>query len=325
MKTLNDIGPLVMNNTNLKKDTLDGEVAVITGGAGNVGLGTARSLAWLGAKVVIPDINPDYGEAAEELINKENKSGTALFVQTDVSSESSMKNMAKKAFDTFGKVDILVNNAMDMSLGATILGTTIQQLDRQYEISTRGALIGIQLFVPGMQERHHGVITYMSTAFRYPIGPSNYCAIKSATTSVIMSLAAELGDVKDTGIAVFTFLPAGVNFPRSAKPSSLDESSRPMRNMPGYEGMVPPEHGGAALAYCITRAAELHGSGVTITQAFRQMDWPYPKPETIRNSDYQRIDDHALSLVFSIMGQGFPDPKIPLDPINRKEPEPNST
>ena len=159
MEILNDIGPLVMDKTNLKKGILDGEVAVITGGAGNVGLGTARSLAWLGAKVIIPDINPDYGKAAEELINRENKPGTALFVQTDVSSEASMKDMAKKAFDTFGKVDILVNNAMDMSLGATILETTVQQLDRQYEISTRGALIGIQLFIPRMRENHHGIVT----------------------------------------------------------------------------------------------------------------------------------------------------------------------
>ena len=61
--------------------------------------------------------------------------------------------MAEQAFDTFGKVDILVNNAMDMSLAAPILKTTVQQLNRQYEVAVRGALIGIQLFVPGMQQR----------------------------------------------------------------------------------------------------------------------------------------------------------------------------
>ena len=318
MAELSDFGPLAMDKTHLEKGTLAGEVAVVTGGGGNVGLGTARSLAWLGAKVVIPDVNPDRGKAVEERINGENEPGTALFVQTDVSDEASMKAMAEKAFAAFGKVDILVNNAMDMSLGASILETTVYQLDRQYEISTRGALLGIQLFVPGMRERHHGVVTYMSTAFRHPIGPSNYCAAKSATTSVIMSLAAELGDVKDTGISVFTFLPAGVGFPRSAKQPPPDGTMRPLRNMPGYEGMVPPEHGGAALAYCITRAKELHGSGVTITQAFRQMGWPYPKPETVHTMDLQRISDHALDMVFSIMGPGFPDPKIPLNPITRE-------
>jgi NAD(P)-dependent dehydrogenase (short-subunit alcohol dehydrogenase family) len=320
MDKILDVGPLAMGKTNLKRDALAGEVAVVTGGAGNVGLGTARSLAWLGAKVVIADVTPEPGKAAEELINSENKPGTALFVLTDVSDEAAMKAMAKKAFDTFGKVDILVNNAMDMSLGAPILKSTVHQLDRQYEVAARGTLIGIQLFVHGMQERHHGVVTYMSTAFRYPVGPSNYCAAKSAATSIMMSLAAELGPVEDTGVAVFTFIPAGVGFPRSAAPPppELRRTSKMPRGMHGYEGMIPPEDGGAALTYCITRATELHGSGIMIGQAFRQMDWPYPKPETVPDTDFQRIDDMVLSLMFAYMGPGFPDPKVPLTPINRK-------
>ena len=319
MDKILDVGPLAMDKTNLKRNALAGEVAVVTGGAGNVGLGTARSLAWLGAKVVIADVTPEPGKAAEELINSENEPGTALFVLTDVSDETSMKAMAKKTFDTFGKVDILVNNAMIMSLGAPILESTVHQLDRQYEIAARGTLIGIQLFVPGMQERHHGVVTYMSTAFRYPVGPSNYCAAKSAATSIMMSLAAELGPIADTGVAVFTFIPAGVGFPRSVAPLPPDFPKKfKMPSMPGYERNIPSEDGGAALAYCITRATELHGSGIMIGQAFRQMDWPYPKPETVPTTDFQRIDDMVLSLMFAYMGPGFPDPKVPLMPINRK-------
>jgi hypothetical protein len=91
-----------------------------------------------------------------------------------------------------------------------------------------------------------------------------------------------------------------------------------MRGMPGYDGMIPPEHGGAAMAYCITRAKELHRSGVTITQAFRQMNWVYPKPETVMDHDFQRIDEMAAAMVFSIMGPGFPDPKMPLNPIAKQ-------
>ncbi len=326
MDKIPGVGPLTMDKTKLKKDALAGEVAVVTGGAGNVGLGTARSLAWLGAKVVIADVTPEPGQAAEELINSESGPGTALFVTTDVADEASMKAMAKKAFDTFGKVDILVNNAMIMSLGAPILQTTVEHLDRQYEIAARGTLLGIQLFVPGMQARHHGVVTYMATAFCHPVGPSSYCAAKAAATSIMMSLASELGPVKDSGIAVFTFIPAGVGFPRSAVPPTpemLEEFKKRFKNfkmppMPGYEGNIPAEDGGAALAYCITRAAELHGSGIMIGQAFRQMDWPYPKPETVPKTDFQRLNDRALPLIFAFMGPGFPDPKVPLMPINRE-------
>ncbi len=322
MDNIPDVGPLAMHKTKLKRDALAGEVAVITGGAGNVGLGVARSLAWLGAKVVIADVTPEPGRAAEELINSENEPGSALFVTTDVADEASMKTMAGKAFDTFGKVDILVSNAMAMSLGAPILKSTIYQLDRQYEIAARGTLIGIQLFVPGMQERHHGVVTYMATAFCHPVGPSNYCAAKAAGGSIMMSLASELGPVEDSGVAVFTFIPAGVGFPRSVPPPTPELLEKfknfKMPAMPGYERNIPSEDGGAALAYCITHADELHGSGIMIGQAFRQMDWPYPRPETVPKTDFQRMNDMALPMIFAFMGPGFPDPKVTLTPINRK-------
>jgi NAD(P)-dependent dehydrogenase (short-subunit alcohol dehydrogenase family) len=320
------VGPLTMEKTKLKKDALAGEVAVVTGGAGNVGLGTARSLAWLGAKVVIADVTQEAGKAAEELINSENEPGTAIFIKTDVSDEASMNAMSKKAFDAFGKVDILVNNAMIMSLGAPILQTTVEHLDRQYEIAARGMLIGIRLFLPGMQERHHGVVTYMSTAFCHPVGPSSYCAAKAAGASIMMSLASELGSVENSGIAIFMFIPAGVGMPRSVPPPTpemIEEFKKRFKDfkmpaMPGYEANIPSEDGGAALAYCIVNAAELHGSGIMIQQALRQMDWPYPKPETVQKTDFQRLNNMALPLIFACVGPGFKDPKVPLMPINRE-------
>ncbi|NLE08870.1 MAG: SDR family oxidoreductase [Dehalococcoidales bacterium] len=318
MEALRDIGPLPMERTNLKNNTLAGEVAVVTGGAGNIGLGTARCLAWLGAKVVIADINDENGQAAEVLINQENRPGTAVFVRTDVSDEASMKALAAHAEDTFGKVDILVNSAMNMSLGAKLLETPADTLDRQYRIAVRGTLLGMQQFVPGMLKRRHGVLTYLTTGFRFPVGQSNYCAVKTAATSMMMSLAAELGPVEDTGVAVFTFLPAGVGSPRSNEPSPPGQAQPRMPGMPGYEGVIPAEDGGAALAYCITRAKEIHNSGVTIYQTFHEMKWQFPKPETAPNADYMRIKDSVMSLAFGYMGTGFPNPKVSLRPIHLK-------
>lgn len=315
MEKILNVAPLTMDRTGLKRDALKGDVAVVTGGGSNIGMGVARSLAWLGANVVIADVNPETGYAAEKLINKENEPGTALFVVTDVSDEMSMKTMAEKAFRTFGKVDILVNNAMDMTLAAPIVKSTVHQLDRQYAVSTRGALIGIKLFVPGMQRRRHGVVTYVSTAFRYPVGPSNYCAAKAATTSLMMSLANELGPVEESGVAVFTFLPTGVGRKVPELPPG-EKAFDMVPVMPGYEGLIPPEDCGAAMAYSITRAADIHGSGIIIQQAFRQMNWPFPKPETAPTSDYERINEQVLSLMFAYMGPGFPDPVVPLNSIN---------
>ncbi len=81
---------------------------------------------------------------------------------------------------------------------------------------------------------------------------------------------------------------------------------------------MPPEDGGAAVAWYVAHAPELHGSGVMVHQVLRHMNWPFPRPETMPDTDFDRIDDTALGLLFGYMGAGLPDPKVKLRPINRQ-------
>lgn len=320
-----DTAPLTMYKTGLVQNALAGEVAVVTGGTSNIGLGTARSLAWAGAKVVIAARSVDRGKAVEQLINSENKPGTALFVPTDVSDETAVRAMARKALDVFGKVDILINNAMDMADSSSVMKSTVAQFDRQYEVGARGTLVCIQAFVPAMLERKHGVVTYMSTAFSFPMGPANYCAAKAAASSMMYSLAGELGPVEETGVAVFQLLPTTVGRPRPRAGPVPENLSMVPRSMPGYEGPIPPEDAGAAITYCITRAHELHGSGLHMTQVMRQMPtWVFPRPESLRKADYDRIRDEVTPLLFSYIGPGFPDPKVPLVTVNGSQKGPRA-
>ena len=95
--------------------------------------------------------------------------------------------------------------------------------------------------------------------------------------------------------------------------------------MPGYDGPIPPEDAGAALTYCITRATELHGSGLHMTQVNRQMPtWVFPKPETLRKADYDRVRDEVMPLLFGYLGSGFPKPAVPLVSINRSDNAPKA-
>ena len=74
----------------MNKNSLKDEVAVVTGAGRGIGFETAKTLAWLGAKVVTSEINDPNGKAAEETLNKEFGKGTAFFVRTDVGDEKTL-------------------------------------------------------------------------------------------------------------------------------------------------------------------------------------------------------------------------------------------
>ncbi|NMA37562.1 MAG: SDR family oxidoreductase [Papillibacter sp.] len=307
--TILNIEPIDLEYTGLKKDALKGEVAVVTGGASNVGLGYARAIAWAGAKVVVADLNETAGMETERVINAENGPDTALFVKTNISEEKDVKNLAAKAFEKFGKVDILINNAMNMRLNGKILESPVSDLDASYAISGRGVMLAIKEFVPGMIERKHGVVTYSATQFHYMppmVGGSIYTAGKAAATSVIMSLANE---VKGTGVYVFCLTPAGVGrFDPSKMPKPVDGKPMPdfkMFGMPGFNGMIPPEAGGAAMVYCLLNAEKLHGSGIIINDALVAMDYRFPNPATVSRAASKRLTDMELTMTFCNMGPGF--------------------
>ena len=310
--TFLDIDPIDLEYTGLKRDALKGEVAVVTGSTSNVGLGFVRAIAWAGGNVVVSGNNEKAGAEIVRVIDAENAPGTAMFVRCDVTQESDVKNLAKQSIDRFGKVDILINNAMDLSLNGPVLGSPVSDLERAYAISGRGVMMAIHEFVPAMLERKHGVVMYSTTQFHYSppmFGGAMYCAGKSVATSIVMSLANEVGPYEKSGVGVFCMIPAGVLKPGVSRipvaPDGRDMSVHATMGMPGFNGPIPPEACGAGLVYCILNAAKVHGSGISVADAFDAMGYPYPNPETLPKSPMRRLTDNELTLVFKNMGPGF--------------------
>jgi len=243
----------------LSKNTLINKVAIITGAGRGIGKELARALAWLGAKVVIAEIN-EYGKEVEDLIYSEG--GTALFVKTDVSKEEDIKKLEEIVIGRFKKVDILINNAYVASTG-TINQISMEDWDRIYNVNIRGAVYAIKTFLPYMIKQNDGVINTVTSAEGWPY-MAPYFATKTALISIGKSLAAELDA---TNISVYVFGPGMIDTPGLQEYSSIlapkygitVEEFKNQGINPGYDGLMPADHCAAGWAYTIVHAKEYHG------------------------------------------------------------------
>jgi NAD(P)-dependent dehydrogenase (short-subunit alcohol dehydrogenase family) len=244
----------------LSSSSLAGKVVLITGSGQGIGKELALAASRLGARVIIAEIG-DSGKGVEELIRAEG--GTAIFLKADVSKEDSVKELAKKAFEAFGKVDVVVNNAA-IEFNGSVLEQPLSAWERAYAVNTLGPLLMIKAFLPAMLERKDGsIINVLSSEGMPYLAP--YSASKSALQSLGTSLITELGE--DTGVSIFNFAPGMVDTPganthiRMVAPrlGMTFEQFTHMGVNPGYEGLMPAEDCAAGFAYVIAHAKDYHG------------------------------------------------------------------
>ena len=139
---------------------LEGKVALISGAAQGMGAEEARIFAREGAKVVIGDISVEKGKAVEAQISE--AGGQALFVTLDVPQENDWAKAIDLAVTRFGKLAILVNNAVISSRSFTD-DTGIDGWDKIMEVNSKGVFLGTRAAIPKMLEAGGGSIVNISS------------------------------------------------------------------------------------------------------------------------------------------------------------------
>ena len=188
---------------------LAGKVALISGAARGQGEAEARLFAREGASVVLGDIRGELGERVAAEINA--AGGQALFVQLDVSSESDWAHAVELAESTYGKLDILVNNAAIIGLEG-IMDTSIEQWNRVLAVNQTGTFLGMRAAIPAMRRAGGGSIVNISSVLA-TIGSGNsasYTATKGAVSALTRTVSVELAT---ENIRVNAVHPGGVETP----------------------------------------------------------------------------------------------------------------
>ena len=211
---------------------LRGKVAIVTGGARNIGAVYARKLAAEGAAVVIADVL-DGGEVVSQI---EAEGGKAIALQIDVSNEEAVTRMAAEAVKSFGGIDILVNNAaIFINLQRQpFYDITAEEWDRVSAVNIRGPFLCAKAVFPQMKRQRSGKIINISSSTVFWGTPMflHYVASKAALIGMTRSLAREVGEY---GICVNAIAPGLVQHEGQNAPQELTDFQLKARSIKRLE------------------------------------------------------------------------------------------
>lgn len=177
---------------------LNGKVAIVTGGAGGIGSAVCQILANRGARVVVADLNKHAAATVtEDLINAGHE---AIAVGVDLDDETQIKDMFNTTMSTFGRLDIIDNNAALISQEVAHADGNIENMDTRlwdvtFAINTRGTMICCREALKIMSAQGHGSIinTASNLALQGNVIQAAYSASKAAVIQMTRSIATSHG------------------------------------------------------------------------------------------------------------------------------------
>lgn len=210
------------------RQQLEGQVAVITGGASGIGESTSRLFAAEGAAVVVADINVERGE---RLVSDLLAIGArAIFVRTDVTREDDVARAVQSAVANFGRLDIMVNNAGVVGAIGSLLHTDASDWKATLSILLDSVFFGTKHAARQMVQQRSGVILSLSSiaGVMGGQGPHAYTAAKHGVVGLTASAASELAPF---GIRVNAVAPAVTVTPmielvRGSREAALDYAAK---------------------------------------------------------------------------------------------------
>jgi NAD(P)-dependent dehydrogenase (short-subunit alcohol dehydrogenase family) len=172
--------------------SLQGKVAIVTGAGSGIGRGIAVGLAQMGAAIVVLDINPEGGEATTRTITE--RGGRALFEKCDIRSSHDCKNVTEKAIASFGRIDILCNNA-GVIVRKNVVDLTEDEWDLALDVTLKGIFLLSREVIPYMAKNGGGAIINTGSGWSLKGGPqaASYCAAKAGVLNLTRAMAIDYG------------------------------------------------------------------------------------------------------------------------------------
>ncbi|HEX8923571.1 MAG TPA: SDR family NAD(P)-dependent oxidoreductase [Patescibacteria group bacterium] len=232
------------------------KVAIVTGAGQGIGQGIAMQLANDGFTVVVSDLNQETAQQTAGMI--EQAGGKAMAVKTDVSQKAEVDDMFAQVMSTYGKVDVLVNNAGIYPF-ISFTEMTEANWDKVMAVNLKSVFLCCQAAAKVMQPGSRMVtITSIASFIGYE-GLVHYCATKGAINAMTRALALEMGH-KD--ITVNAVAPGATKTPGASMNEDMEKQT--ISTIPLNRMGTPQDIGGAVSFLVSDKASYITGQVITV-------------------------------------------------------------
>jgi 3-oxoacyl-[acyl-carrier protein] reductase len=242
---------------------LDGQTAVVTGGAQGLGFAIAQRFVAEGARVVLGDLKLEATEvAAKQLGGGSAGEGVALAVRCDVTQSADVEALISTAVERFGGLDIMVNNA-GITRDATMRKMSEAEFDQVIAVHLKGTWNGTRMAAAIMRENKRGAIVNMSSVSGKVgmVGQTNYSAAKAGIVGMTKAAAKELAYL---GVRVNAIAPGLI---RSAMTEAMPQRiwDQKVAEIPMGRAGEPSEVAGVALFLASDLSSYMTGTVMEVT------------------------------------------------------------
>ncbi|MDE2912799.1 MAG: glucose 1-dehydrogenase [Paracoccaceae bacterium] len=244
--------------------TLDGQTAIVTGGASGIGLATARMLTGMGANVIIADCDEKAGHRVADGLAKDGSG--SLFVRTDVSEPSDASALVTAAAGRFGSVEILMHFA-GIGMERPALDTDIEDWNRIIAVNLTGSFLIMRAVGAVMVEAGYGRIVSMSSTAgeRGGTGRAAYGASKGGVAALTRVMALEWAG---SGVTVNTLAPGATDTALVQKMHDAETRRAYLQGIPMGRYGVPEEIAAAAVYLALPQSGYITGVTLPVDGGF---------------------------------------------------------